>query len=60
MRKERSKLPNMGLPYDHLCLGSLGNHTALVTLLKVEVCDGSIPGGVLRDLSEPDGLVSFG
>ena len=36
-----------------------GPHS-LVTPLKVEVCDESIPGGVLRDLSEPDRLVSFG
>lgn len=43
-----------------LCLGSLGDHAALVTLLKVEVRDGSVPGGILRDLGEPDRLVSFG
>lgn len=42
-----------------LCVGSLGDHAALVTLLKVEVRDGSVPGGVLRDLGEPDRLVSF-
>lgn len=51
-------------PYPHgllcLCLGSLGAHAALVTLLKVEVRDGSVPGGILRDLGEPDRLVSFG
>lgn len=50
-------------PHPHcllcLCVGSLGDHAALVTLLKVEVRDGSVPGGILRDLGEPDRLVSF-